>query len=291
MSSDADLNNLLGMARTAELGGNSQEATNYYNRVLEIDPSVYEAWIGKGKAAGWQSSLVNFRLPEMIVAFTNAIGSAPPEAKEAVAKQVVDEANKIVVALYGLARKHLVDFASLDGTWPAYLIQIGQLLDTMEEVRTWLPANRDTLENIVYFCKDNIEGYSFRDQFNNNMPGAYGITPQYEQLLRTKLESAASALTALDPSYAPPAIEKKSADACFVVTATMGDFNHPNVTLLRRFRDDWILKRPWGERFVSCYYQIGPKVADVISPRPVLRRLSYRCLVLPASWVANRLLR
>lgn len=291
MSSDANINNLLGMARTAELGGNTQEAINYYNRVLEIDPSVYEAWIGKGKAAGLQSSLANFRLPEMTVAFTNAIGSAPPEAKEAVAKQVADEANKIVVALYGAARKHLEDFVSLDNTWPTYLGQIGQLLNTMEEVRTWLPANRDTLENIVYFCKDNIEGYSFRDQFNNNMPGLHSITVQYEQLLRAKLESAASALTALDPTYAPPAIEKKSADACFVVTATMGDFDHPNVTLLRRFRDDWILKRPWGERFVSHYYQIGPTLADVISPRPVLRRLSYRCLVLPASWIANRLLR
>ena len=238
VSSDANINNLLGMARTAELGGNTQEATNYYNRVLEIDPSIYEAWIGKGKAAGWQSSLVNFRLPEMTVAFTNAIGSAPPEAKEAVAKQAVDEANKIVVALYGIARNHLSEFASLDNAWPAYLSQIAQLLDTMEEVRTWLPANRDTLENIVHFCKDNIEGYSFRDQFNNNMPALHGITPQYEQLLRTKLESATSALIALDPTYAPPAIEKKSADACFVVTATMGDFNHPHVTLLRGLRDD-----------------------------------------------------
>jgi len=290
VSSDANISNLLGMARTAEVGGNTQEATNYYNRVLEIDPSAYEAWIGKGKAAGWQSSLVNFRLPEMIVAFTNAIGAAPSEAKEAVAKQAANNANEIVVALYGMARKHLVEFASLDSTWPAYLGQVGQLLDTMEVVRTWLPGNRDTLENIIYFCRDNIEGYSFRDQFNNNMPSLHSITPQYEHLLRTKLDSAASALTAIDPTYAPPAIEKKSADACFVVTATMGDFNHPNVTLLRRFRDDWILKRPWGERFVSCYYQIGPKLADIISHRPLLRRLSYRCLVLPASRVASRLL-
>jgi len=291
VSSDTNINNLLGMARTAELGGNTQEATNYYNRVLEIDPGVYEAWIGKGKAAGWQSTLVNFRLAEMAIAFTNAIGAAPAEEKETVTEQIVNEANKIVVALYGMARGHLEEFASLDNIWPTYLVQIGQLLDTMDQVLTWLPMNRNTLENIVHFCKDNIEGYSYRDQFNNNLPGLHGITPQYEQLLRMKLENAITALRRIDPSYTPPAIEKKSADACFVVTATMGDFHHPRVTLLRRFRDDWILKQSWGEGFVRHYYAVGPKVAGVIAPRPILRSISYRFLVLPASWIATRLLK
>lgn len=106
------------------LGGNTQEATAYYNRVLEIDPSVYEAWVGKGKAAGWQSTLANFRLNEMVVSFSNAIGAAPPEEQSNVADAVVHEANRIVVALYSLARKHLNDFPAVDGIWPAYIQQV-----------------------------------------------------------------------------------------------------------------------------------------------------------------------
>lgn len=291
MSSDSNITNLLGMARTAEVGGNSAEAASYYNRVLEIDPGITEAWIGKGKAAGWQSTLINLRLSEMTVAFGHAIGSAPPEERTAITTQVVEEANKIVVALYGLARGHMEEYVSLDNSWPTYLVQVEQMLNTLEEVRKWLPTDRNTLENIIHLCKDNIEGYSYRDQFNNNAPGLHGITPQYEQLLKSKLDSAASALQALDPSYVPPKIEKKSADSCFVVTATMGDFDHPKVTLLRKFRDEWILKQTWGDKFVSGYYEVGPMLADIIAPRPALRRLSYRFLVQPAAWIATRLLR
>ena len=55
------LKNLLGLARTADISGNAAEAEIYYNRVLEIDPSISEAWFGKGKSAGWQSSIKNMR--------------------------------------------------------------------------------------------------------------------------------------------------------------------------------------------------------------------------------------
>jgi hypothetical protein len=48
---------LIGMAKTAELGSNNAEALGYYNRALEIDPTIVDAWIGKGKAASWQSTL------------------------------------------------------------------------------------------------------------------------------------------------------------------------------------------------------------------------------------------
>ena len=64
MASDGNIANLLGMAKTAAMGGNNQEALSYFNRVLEIDPTVSEAWMGKGAAAAWQSNLVNIRLPE-----------------------------------------------------------------------------------------------------------------------------------------------------------------------------------------------------------------------------------
>lgn len=71
----------------------------------------------------------------------------------------------------------------------------------------------------------------------------------------------------------------------------MGDFNHPRVTLLREFRDEWILKRTWGANFVERYYEIGPKLAAIIASRSALQRVSYCCLVQPASVIARLLLR
>ena len=38
----------------------------YCNKIIEIDPENYLAWLLKGKTAGWQSSLGNIRFNEAI---------------------------------------------------------------------------------------------------------------------------------------------------------------------------------------------------------------------------------
>ena len=49
--------NLLNLARNAAVSGNNQEAYDYYTKILEINVQSYEAWFGKGEAAGWMSAL------------------------------------------------------------------------------------------------------------------------------------------------------------------------------------------------------------------------------------------
>lgn len=144
------------------------------------------------------------------------------------------------------------------------------------------------LENIVHFCKDNIEGFSYRDTFNNNVPAAHSIMPTYENLLRTRMNVAVEAIRATDQAYVVPTIEKKKADACFVVSATMGDHDHPHVILLRRLRDEWLRQRPGGRQFIAGYYRVGPALAFLIGRSEMLRRLSYRLIVRPAVRFAMR---
>lgn len=288
VSSDRTIMNLLGMAHTAQLGGNQEEALGYFNRVLELDPTVSAAWIGKAKAAGWMSTLLNIRFGEMIVAFGHAIATSDDESRASTTAEVVEELNRLVATLYGIARNHLETYASLDNTWPDYLVQVGQMIDALEEARLWDPLNRTTLENVVHLCKDNIEGYSFRNLYQNNAPMLLSITPDYENLLRSRLDQAVAALRQIDGSYVAPAVEKKTADACFVVTATLGDFDHPTVTLLREFRDEWILARPWGRRCVDVYYRWGPHLADIIRDRPGLARISRAVIVEPSARFAAR---
>lgn len=289
MSTESTISNFLGMARTAQMGGNYEEALGYYNRVLELDPTIYDAWIGKGVSAGWLSTLANIRIGETLVAFGHAIASAPDGLKDNVIEQVVNEANSIVSAIYSLARNQLVEFAAVNGVWDGYLNQVGMLIDALQQVAKWSPKNITTLENIVHLCKDNIEGYSFRDMINN-VPMAHGITPEYERMLRSHMNEASDALNDLVPGYSAPVVVKKTPDACFVVTATMGDFNHPNVTLLRQFRDRWLSHRVMGRIFIRNYYKFGPGIADVIRDRPVLRGLSLFLIVKPSAWVAKKLL-
>lgn len=283
--------NLLGMARTADIGGNQAEAESYFNRVLELEPTISEAWFGKGKAAGWQSTIFNIRLAEAVTAFNHAISTATTDSKDPTIEACSIEANKIVVALYSLAKKHVTEYVALPNIWQEYINQISLMLDSLETIHSWNPKERLTLENIVHLCKDIIEGISYRDQFDNNTSKAVHLSAEYEGITRLRLEAAASKLKLIDPAYtAPPAVVKKP-DACFVVTATMGDFNHPTVTLLRLFRDEWILKQPGGRAFVDWYYRRGPAIASFISKSRALRALSYALIVAPAAQMAKRLIR
>lgn len=289
--SGGNIDNLLGMARTAELAGNSEEAMGYFNRVLEADPRNSDAWVGKGKAAGWQSSIANMRFSEMLVAFNHAIATAAPDRKETVTADAVHEVNRLVTTLYGMARKHMLEYVAVDNIWQGYLNQVALMLDTLDGVLAWTPDDRTTLENIVHLSKDNIEGVTYRDRIQNNAPGWRGITPEYERLLLARRDGAVAKLQAIDPDFQPVAIEKKKAEACFVVTATMGDYDHPKVRLMRRFRDERLHTSPFGRKIIAIYYRVGPAAAALIHRSRFLRIISYRAVVIPGASLARRALR
>ena len=84
--------------------------------MLELDPTISEAWVGKGKAAGWQSTIVNMRFGEVLAAFSHAIATAPEPEKIATIQSCLNEVNTLVSTLYGMARKHMLEFVSLPNT-------------------------------------------------------------------------------------------------------------------------------------------------------------------------------
>jgi hypothetical protein len=63
--------------------------------------------------------------------------------------------------------------------------------------------------------------------------------------------------------------EASDKGSCFVATAAYQDPLHPDVVFLRKFRDEFLVKRSWGRTFIHLYWLIGPSLA-----RPV-RKISF----------------
>lgn len=57
----------------------------------------------------------------------------------------------------------------------------------------------------------------------------------------------------------------KKSEGCYIATMAYGDYNHPQVMVLRRFRDEMLLSSATGRLFVKFYYWISPKLVRVLS--------------------------
>lgn len=286
-SQSTNIDNLLGLARAADAGSNLQEAEKYYTKVLEIDPTISEAWMGKGNAAGWQSSLARIRFDEMVIAFKNAIATAPDNEKETVLTQCIGYANALVITMYKLSVEHLNEYSWLQDSWDSHIEMTMKAISLLEELHSWDNQNQAVLENIIELCKDNIDGFKFKDKLDNNTSKVWIVTPEHESFLRSNMNLAIQKIQKIDPNYTPPIAQQQKPDACFVVTATMGNPQHPLVLLMREFRDTRLVKSKNGRKFISWYYKNGPKLASIISKSLILRIVSFLFIVVPASWLVR----
>jgi len=73
---------------------------------------------------------------------------------------------------------------------------------------------------------------------------------------------------------------KDDGEFCFVATAGFGSYFHPNVEILRNFRDSVLSKFSFGQKFIKFYYKNGKAPAEVIRRYPILKTLS-RSILMP----------
>lgn len=110
VDNSASITNYFKMAESAYASNNQKEAENYCNKIIEIDPDNYEAWLLKGRAAGWQSTLANLRIDEAINCFTKALDNAPEEKAEDIKSIAAKETTSLTAALITMRCNNFADF-------------------------------------------------------------------------------------------------------------------------------------------------------------------------------------
>jgi hypothetical protein len=84
------------------------------------------------------------------------------------------------------------------------------------------------------------------------------------------------------PAAASVGSSSGSGGACFIATAAFGNYRAPEVILLQKFRDRYLLTNAPGRLFVDVYYRLSPALADFISRHDALRsatRLALKPLI------------
>ena len=71
---------------------------------------------------------------------------------------------------------------------------------------------------------------------------------------------------------------QKRSEGCYIATMAYGDYNHPKVMVLRRYRDNILAKSTYGRAFIKTYYWLSPKLVKILSNHKRINSI-IRCLL------------
>ena len=98
----------------------------------------------KGKAAGWQSSIQNNRLPETITAFINAVSYAPEDKKEEIRNETTAELTKLLLAMYQVYMKKMTQWPDSDTAKEA-----ASMIDSMKMCAVMFKQKTNSVMDLV----------------------------------------------------------------------------------------------------------------------------------------------
>lgn len=64
-----------------------------------------------------------------------------------------------------------------------------------------------------------------------------------------------------------------SGGGCYIATMAYGDYNHPQVMELRKFRDEVLNKSYVGQLFIKIYYKYSPRLVEVLKNQEQINKL------------------
>ena len=164
----------LNMAFEARKAGNYDECGDYANRVLEMEPENAYAWLLKGVAVGWKSTLGNPRIDESIVAWNNTFKYMTAESSlETIGSVMSTEYNSMLQSMYILYMDAAISSIG-SGNADSYLKKAERLHDsnvktnlqfglTYSELAKKLDNSEELIDNNPFFHQTDFPFSKWKD--------------------------------------------------------------------------------------------------------------------------------
>lgn len=211
----------LGLA--AAEAGNYQEAITNFNKVLEVDPHHWQAWLEKADSTGWLSNLSDCRIGEMVAHTRRALSCAPKDALPELKLLAAVAINDVATAYNDLACKHLRQFITVDVAWPEFLEQTMAAFSGLEFAHEVDPTNKVVLRNMVVILTDLIQGVAYQDTdaYGRPIRRVHRIKNDYALRMTQVKQDCETKLKQLDPSYQAKEVKKAKVGAGWIILSIL----------------------------------------------------------------------
>lgn len=253
--------NLYTIAHRAKRNKNKELASEYYQKILEIDPSSWEAnfYISYYRALKCsRKSEINLVAKRIIISqettieliFNNVLDA--DERRQAV-NEVAEQWNRLAKIFFNAYHNY---FQELEEEQKSKNLQ--NYIDTCSSAR-----------DIAYLAGDWIIIY-FGDKYGSIAADCWKAGIELHRQMNNGLidwdsdariiEERKKEILKFDPLYEKKGDNHESYknEGCYIATAVYGSYDCPQVWTLRRFRDHTLAKTWYGRSFIRIYYAVSP---------------------------------
>jgi hypothetical protein len=103
-----------------------------------------------------------------------------------------------------------------------------------------------------------------RSHYSTNHATLKSISTQLTPARTSYSSPSSSSSTSSRPSSSPASSTNPSggSSGCYIATMVYGDYDHPQVLVLRKFRDNVLDSSSFGKMFIKVYYDYSPKIVE-----------------------------
>lgn len=304
-----DIKNYLAVGRAAAEIGNGQEACEYANKVLEIDPRNAEAWELKMSGIG---CMPGYNCHQMLAAGNKALEICnSPEMKDRIymsylslsplyLREACDKLLQNLRALKDLYESYgVLDSSTASERMLEYDIMARSLCDDIAQIPTLrfavpdeeIEKNEEFAEITVEIAKEWIAcGLALNRRYNTY--GAYisdeGLEYWKDTLEKIKRglngkfltqEISADNFVISKPSIQTDVLSDRhqpfppNNEGCYIATAVYGSYEASEVMVLRHFRDNTLKRSYLGKWFIEIYYFLSPPIAEKLKDAKLVNQV------------------
>lgn len=258
--------------------GNFEQASKYFDKILEINPEDWKSTFLRGICESKMSNLATFRIRDSALAAKDAVAyiegaDEKDEEKDEHILYMADMLNKITSDFKFAATTHYIEFMNLKSSASEYVERLDSCIDTFQYAfglynlanQTESVSQVSVALSLINCC---IEICEFRDYISGYSDGkdvysTFYLTLEARKRYLDLFDEMVSFVRKSNSNYEAPKIERRempSKDGCYIATSVYGSYDCPEVWVLRRFRDSFLKQSLLGRVFINVYYATSPNL-------------------------------